>query len=209
MIKHAICKPCSLVNLYVVWYGLSETCETCETCDQASSWWDFWQRFAPFVTALTFWSSLQCKRKLFSQLKRSCLFMYLQLFRCLEITWSHCYFDLRNDLTSRHSDLRGSTPLLPWRPHRAWRKHEAQDPKGWSSHTQSKDAELHWMTDEWKIHISHRPSLLPSQDGKMTHIHCSEKGASLPPRWIVSVHLEIDPAMHVHVSHDVNWWNLT
>ena len=30
-------------------------------------------------------------------------------------------FDLRNDLTSRHSDLRGSTPLLPWRPHRAWR----------------------------------------------------------------------------------------
>lgn len=122
----------------------------------------------------------------------------------LQVESTFWKFDLRNDLTSRHSDLRGSTPLLPWRPHRAWRKHEAQDPK--ALHDFNAGPKRCWITDEWPmnfIHISQRPSLLPSQDGKMTHIHCSEKGASLPPRWIVSVHLEIDPAMHVHVSHDL------
>lgn len=69
-------------------------------------------------------------------------------------------FDLRNDLTSRHSDLRGSTPLLPWRPHRAWRKHEAQDPHCMTEkrRTQKMLKKLmndRWMKNEWKIHISY------------------------------------------------------
>lgn len=66
----------------------------------------------------------------------------------LQVESTFWKFDLRNDLTSRHSDLRGSTPLLPWRPHRAWRKHEAQDPHCMTSTQDPKDAE---ETDEWPM----------------------------------------------------------
>ncbi len=62
----------------VVWYSQWDMWGTWEA-DQASSWWDFWQRFAPFVTALTLWSSLQRvwqKEATWTQ-KIPCLFRYL------------------------------------------------------------------------------------------------------------------------------------
>ena len=118
-------------------------------------------------------------------------------------------FDLRNDLTSRHSDPRGSTPLLPWRPHRAWRKHEvheAQDPHCMTEkrRTQKMLKKLmNWpMNEKWILSIFLYISYIFSP-----FFHCSEKGASLPPRWIVSVHLEIDPARESRRKK--NRWNLT
>lgn len=99
----------------------------------------------------------------------------------LQVESTFWKFDLRNDLTSRHSDLRGSTPLLPWRPHRAWRKHEvheAQDPHCMTSKRRTQKMLKKLMNDRWILSIF--LSVLPFFLLKMARWHTSIAPKTVP-----------------------------